>query len=580
MALRYYENFLGIKMLNPEARKFVIRSLNFHWIFTILVWLTNTFLILYALKYVNLGELSLLITIQVFVQLIVDYPSGVLGDWIGHRWVLAFSAVFYCIGYLILSLPLFGMDHNFFSLLLAFVLLALALSQESGAFDSWFQNNYKEYAHEDSERRIFTELTAKKEVFLYGITAFTFFTSGVLILLLQGEEKVFLIQAFLFIIVLFLIVRVIINHPNVKRGESKNLNFRSYFGLLKDGFISIKQNEVLRIFIVGTAIFAAVGSIWLYLMLFPIYEEYSQSPDRVGLLRALIYVISAFSVFLFATYSKKIRNIKRWMAGLALMQSPAFFGIIYLVLFTYPIPRVFDWLPFIVVVLGFSLALMPYAFFQIMSARLFLDVIPDKNRNSVYSFIPTIISLTTIVALPIAGILIEELGYLNVLLILLIFGLIGSLFLAYAISLYEPVVREEEQLVDSILDPHHQFLAELQVIVPLSIPSTWKFGGKKAKKIWEVLVGTALTDGVISLEEQDLLVNIMENLQNYAKMLESASEDNIITTDEKAELIDARNMLWKDAHGVAIAKDGISDDENRILSKLIEIVQNLDPDHH
>jgi hypothetical protein len=47
---------------------------------------------------------------------------------------------------------------------------------------------------------------------------------------------------------------------------------------------------------------------------------------------------------------------------------------------------------------------------MILRQRLFLDIIPDRNRNSIYSLIPTLLLITGAPVMIIGGFLIENLG--------------------------------------------------------------------------------------------------------------------------------------------------------------------------
>lgn len=223
---------------------------------------------------------------------------------------------------------------------------------------------------------------------------------------------------------------------------------------------------------------------------------------------------------------------------------------------------------------------MPQLLYQVLQARFYLDIIPDIHRNSVYSLIPTIVALVSVVALPVAGFILENLGSraVHFLLVLSIIGLFGGLITSYAMILYQPSKKPAVSIFGDVVETNHPLMAELQILIPLSIPSTWKIQ-KTTKKAWEHLVSIALSDGEISQEEQVLLTNIMANIEKYAALLEEAHEDNIITPEEKKTLIAARDQLWQDAYYQAFQYDKIiSHDEHAILEKLLEIIRALDQD--
>ncbi|MFX1578801.1 MAG: hypothetical protein ACFFBJ_04080, partial [Promethearchaeota archaeon] len=81
-----YHRALSVGNLNPDARQFISRATSLMLVYSFGVMLTNTFLILQALEFVSLTELSLILAVQFAIQAGVSYPAGAIGDWIGQRW--------------------------------------------------------------------------------------------------------------------------------------------------------------------------------------------------------------------------------------------------------------------------------------------------------------------------------------------------------------------------------------------------------------------------------------------------------------------------------------------------------------
>ncbi|MHA1979207.1 MAG: hypothetical protein ACW98I_20060, partial [Candidatus Hodarchaeales archaeon] len=151
---------LGISALNSEAKTFLSKAVSVTFIYTFVVMLTNTFLILFALEYLSLPELGILLALQAIIQAISDYPTGAVGDWIGQRWILFIAALSYGIGFILLS-----QASDLISISIPFLLIAFARSQESGAFISWLDNNYKYYVFEDDDKRIYSRFFGKYVMF-------------------------------------------------------------------------------------------------------------------------------------------------------------------------------------------------------------------------------------------------------------------------------------------------------------------------------------------------------------------------------------------------------------------------------
>ncbi|MHA2278862.1 MAG: hypothetical protein ACXAC2_24040, partial [Candidatus Kariarchaeaceae archaeon] len=95
--------FFDIASLNNHAKKFITRSLMMMLVYTFIVMLTNTFLILYALETLSIKQLGLILGIKFGIQALTDYPTGALGDWIGQRWVLFIASLSFAIGLIMLS---------------------------------------------------------------------------------------------------------------------------------------------------------------------------------------------------------------------------------------------------------------------------------------------------------------------------------------------------------------------------------------------------------------------------------------------------------------------------------------------
>lgn len=64
---------------------------------------------------------------------------------------------------------------------------------------------------------------------------------------------------------------------------------------------------------------------------------------------------------------------------------------------------------------------------DIIQQRIFLDIIPDQNRNSVYSLIPTLVLLVSTPSVVLAGILLAEVGVPVTLFFLNLLGIFGPI---------------------------------------------------------------------------------------------------------------------------------------------------------
>ncbi|OLS23582.1 MAG: hypothetical protein HeimC3_23940, partial [Candidatus Heimdallarchaeota archaeon LC_3] len=153
--------------------------------------------------------------------------------------------------------------------------------------------------------------------------------------------------------------------------------------------------------------------------------------------------------------------------------------------------------------------------------------------------------------------------------------LTGNIILVLGIRKYDPSPDFQEKIApDSLIFPN-QVISEIQTLIPSSIPANWKLS-PVLEVAWKELVSTALTDSEISNDEKDLISNILSNLTEYAKILEEAVADNVITPDEQKNLTETRKKIWNKAFKQAFDRDGLSHEENELLFKLIKILKSLE----
>ncbi|MHA2250508.1 MAG: hypothetical protein ACXAD7_09100 [Candidatus Kariarchaeaceae archaeon] len=98
---------------------------------------------------------------------------------------------------------------------------------------------------------------------------------------------------------------------------------------------------------------------------------------------------------------------------------------------------------------------------------------------------------------------------------------------------------------------------------------------KQAREIWDKLRDTALKDGIISDEENELISNIVLDVGAYSEMVDKALEDGVITEAEKIELFEGRMEILEKAYEIARQDHIVTDDEKEILKSICKLVLNL-----
>ena len=139
-----YNNFVGINQLPEEGRGIMRRYGLIRASYSLIGNLTGTFFILFLIDKLGFKDSGMIVAAMVLVQLVTDYPSGAIGDFIGQRWVLASATFLSAIGFYLLSLA-----DSITSFYLLAVVFGLSTAQQSGALQSWLDNNYKNIDEND-----------------------------------------------------------------------------------------------------------------------------------------------------------------------------------------------------------------------------------------------------------------------------------------------------------------------------------------------------------------------------------------------------------------------------------------------
>jgi MFS family permease len=366
--------------------------------------LTATFWTLFMLDELSFQELGLLLSIMMLVRMVFDYPTGALGDWIGHKNVFVTAYVLYCIGILVLLAA-----STFEEFVLYGIIIGIGGSQESGSLESWLDNSYRQTTGKtnfDEDRKVYGAFMGKMQVFYTVINASMFVISGFIAAAFL-RRSLFVIEFFLLVGVLVLSVVLMTN----TKSDSQEKSLSGYGAQLIGGLRFASSSRGLIFFFLGSCIIWAVINCWGSLMLFPYYESYAGSDEYVGILRSAIFVGAVGWQILAVRASKRIKTPHKGIFWCAL-GSPGFFALAFLY---------YSWFPpegdglVLIKYIGLIIAFQLYGFWPalegILRGRLMVDLIPDKYRNSVYSLIPTITVLLNIPLMIAAGYILSTYGF-------------------------------------------------------------------------------------------------------------------------------------------------------------------------
>ncbi|MFW9991537.1 MAG: MFS transporter [Candidatus Odinarchaeota archaeon] len=432
----YYYRFFGITELNSSAKRLVNIALSAIFLSTIIYMFTSTFYTLYALQFLTPAELGMVRAVQFLIQGITDYPTGAVGDWIGQKWLLVFSNLLFGTCYILLSFA-----DNFFSFLIVYAILGFAQGQNSGAFMAWFDNNYKLLAPEDDQRKIYMDVFAKSQMINQFLAALVFVLGGMTAIIF-GRSAVFFVQGFAALIVFVPLFLLFINdHPDIKRSKPE---LRSYINLLGEGVAVTWKNKTLRYTTLAFVVGGSMITFWANILLFPFYESYAKTDNMTGLLRAVIYLIGAISVGILGTFVRKQKNPQKLLAISAIFGHSVFFwGILFLAIFIPP-GAGFLIVPYLAVIMVFSFTGLGSTIFNILYQRFNMEIVPDKNRNSVYSLVPTLFVFANIISTSAGGYILSIAGFNFTVMLISMVLLVAGIVMARAVLAHNPEAEKKE----------------------------------------------------------------------------------------------------------------------------------------
>jgi MFS family permease len=415
--------FLEIKDSLPiQAHALVRKFLILSGLQSSLFMISQTFYILYVMDLVSDVEVGILVAISFLIQAVIDYPSGVLGDWLGQRWILLVSFCSYGISFFLLAFA-----TNFTHLLFVYILTAFASSQQTGALQSWFDNNYK-FASEDNDpnRKIYQIFLGKINM-LVGFSWAGSILFGGLFAYLFSREIVFLLQSFGMVGLGIISAIYVRDLPGVIKPE---LNLSSYFKIMGDALKFSFTKKHIFTFIIGICLIESVWSIWGTFILFPLYFGYTGTDFGAGGFRFLAWINQSMTASRAAKVASGLKPSK-WLPITEIIVMLGYFGSFAIIFFFFPLSDSFQPVPIILTLVVFIFLDAVVNIYIVLQQRLYLDIVPDKIRNSIYSLIPTLALITSAPFVAFGGTLIT-LGYSNTLIILSIIGTVAVGFQVFA----------------------------------------------------------------------------------------------------------------------------------------------------
>ncbi|MFX1475784.1 MAG: MFS transporter [Promethearchaeota archaeon] len=336
------------------------------------------------------GNLAFLSSI---IQLVLDYPTGGIGDWIGQRWILL--TAFLCIA---ASTIYTAFAKTLFEFLLVYVIQAVGFAQLSGAFSAYFDTNYRAVA--DDPKRSAYSVAMGRQGMLYQVVAMLSLVPGAVLADLISRQGVFLLQGGLCVTIALTALALLRDFPEVAMNRPRR-SMREYYGVLKDGVKFSFSSKFVCFYILGTVIAFSTFSVWGEMILFSIYYSFLYDQKAVALFRMLLFFVDFISLERAGVWTKTLRP-SRWIAVFTfLMAGGAVFYFVFAVITAslpsllvnsvpVPFPWMFFQLPAVIVCFAFVIPSIFSSGASVLRRRVELDLIPDRTRNAIYSLFPTL----------------------------------------------------------------------------------------------------------------------------------------------------------------------------------------------
>ncbi|MCY3414381.1 MAG: hypothetical protein INQ03_22230 [Candidatus Heimdallarchaeota archaeon] len=410
---------LGIDALPAELKSYTYLKL---LIDCIRILSGNLFLITITLFYLDTLEplkVAFIWAAYYGIQAVLDYPTGNLGDMIGHKKILVIAYIFQ-LG----ATPFLLFAQSFSSYLIFMSLFAIGASQESGALEAWYDNSYRRLANDiDPERKIFSDYISRIS-FLYSTMAISGFVSGGFISTYVSREAVFVVFTVLLILIFLIILKFLPFEEPV--GSTK------YLSQVKNSFMAFLKNRTMFYYFMGIAfIWAANGNIWYPFLLFRLYAEYTGSDAGAGVLRGLIFFSGLLWQILIIKIIRFFKKDYFWVFFCTLISNSIWFCFIMVYYFSWP-PAGFNFYQ----VLGFFALYQIPSFWEslqgVLQSKINLDLVPDEYRNSMYSLLPTIAQGLGLPLVLITGFLIDSYGIRYSFYWVILVSFVGSMLLGVA----------------------------------------------------------------------------------------------------------------------------------------------------
>ena len=226
-------SYFGLRDAKPEVVRLATIYTSLSLFMEIAFVISTTFYLIFVAEalgnndfIVGMTYVGILVIIQMAVQTLFDYPTGVIGDWLGQRYILATAFLTYAIAFYLVSTV--TTTSPFVLLVIIYAMMGFAASQQSGAMGSWFDNNWRVSMPEDEGRQEYGVFLGKLGM-LFWLTNTLILIPGGLLATIFGRPWVFQIQAIMCVIISILSWKLVRNLPGTEELDQKRPSMDEYF---------------------------------------------------------------------------------------------------------------------------------------------------------------------------------------------------------------------------------------------------------------------------------------------------------------------------------------------------------------
>jgi MFS family permease len=465
------KSFLGLPEDNEEIARLAGKFTALGVLMQATVTISTTFYLIFVAEALGNGDyligmasVGVLVVIQMATQTLLDYPTGVIGDWLGQRFILAAAFLTYAIAYYLVSLVTY--DTPFLLLVSVYALMGIAASQQSGAMGAWLDNNWRVAMVDDDGRKQYGVFIGKYGMVMWLTNVLILIPGGILAVII-ARQWVFQLQAILCVVIAFSVMQLVRDLPSVKEEAQNKPTMQEYFALLGEGVGYLFSTPYITFLLLGSMLVTSSISVWGNLILFPIYYGYLVTDVAVASLRTIVMAPLAIYSERSGVWAKRF-DPEKWIPRFRFMQTAGalFFWIVAIIVLVFPPPPagapiisymipgteilllevpIGSLLPVLLLIVMFFICGIFLQVGGVLTSRIYIDAIPNRVRNGVYSLFPTVVMLFAIPQIAFFGWFIQYAGIPLTLILSGCISTLGVLMIQRAFS-YPPPSPEENQL--------------------------------------------------------------------------------------------------------------------------------------